>query len=153
VRGLGVDDDVELGHGAPVAHVVAAAHEDNFLDTLHDARLLAGGHGDVGEARGGDQGDRARLVRHDGFNDEVDGVARVQLDGGLGCSGPSMPESPWMLGAVSMVRTRGRSQPAAKGTPVMPAIVATERAFRVTFSRVWLPTTVVTASSSMSGLP
>jgi hypothetical protein len=84
VRGLGVDDDVELGNGAPVAHVVAAAHEDNFLHTLHDARLLAGGHGNVGEARGGDQCDRARLVRHDSFNDEVDGVARVQLDGGLG---------------------------------------------------------------------
>ena len=84
VRGFGVDDDVELGHGAPVAHVVAAAHEDNFLHTLNDARLLAGCHGDVGEARCGDQGDRARLMCHDGFNDEVDGVARVQLDSGLG---------------------------------------------------------------------
>ena len=52
-----------------------------------------------------------------------------------------------------MVRTKGRSQPAANGTPVMPAIVPTDRALRVTFSRVWLPTTVVTASSSMSGLP
>ncbi len=87
VRGLGVDDDVEFGHGAPVAHVVAAAHEDNFLDALNDARLLAGGHGDVGEACGGDQGHGAGLVRHDRLDDEVDGVARVQLDGGLGLGG------------------------------------------------------------------
>ena len=42
---------------------------------------------------------------------------------GSGRAGPSMPVSPWMSGAVSMVRTSGRSQPAAKGTPVMPAIV------------------------------
>ncbi len=35
----------------------------------------------------------------------------------------------------------------------MPTIVATMRALRVTLGRVWLPITVVTASSSISGLP
>lgn len=77
--------------------------------------------------------------------------SRSMSDGGS--SGPSMPLSPWMSGAVSMLRTRGRPQPAAKGTPVMPAMVPTARALRVTFSRVWFPTTVVTASRSMFGLP
>jgi hypothetical protein len=67
--------------------------------------------------------------------------------------GPSMPLSPWMDGATSTGRTSGREQPAAIGTPVMPMTVATERAFRVTFSSVWLPATVVTATTSMSGLP
>jgi hypothetical protein len=83
VGGLGVDDDVEFGHGAPVAHVVAAAHEHNFLDAFHNARFLAGGHGDVGQAGGGHQGDGSGFVGHDGVDDEVDGVARVQLDGGV----------------------------------------------------------------------
>jgi hypothetical protein len=35
----------------------------------------------------------------------------------------------------------------------MPATRATASAFRVTLSRVWLPTTVVTPTNSISGLP
>ena len=58
-----------------------------------------------------------------------------------------------MSGAVSIARTSGRSAPRANGMPVMPATRATDSAFLVTFSIVWLPITVVTASSSISGLP
>ena len=43
--------------------------------------------------------------------------------------------------------------PAANGTPAIPATVATARAFLVTFSIVWFPCTVVTATSSMFGFP
>src|SRR5690625_1940413 len=39
------------------------------------------------------------------------------------------------------------------GTSVMFPMVATASALRVTFSSVWFPATVVTASSSISGLP
>ena len=47
----------------------------------------------------------------------------------------------------------GDSQPAAIGTPAMPATVATRRALSVVFSSVWLPTTVVMARRSMAGEP
>jgi hypothetical protein len=42
---------------------------------------------------------------------------------------------------------------AANGTPVMPAILATANALRVTLSMVWFPCTVVTATSCTFGLP
>ena len=47
VGGLRIDLDIELGDGGPIALVVAAAHEDYFLDALDDARLLARGHRDI----------------------------------------------------------------------------------------------------------
>ncbi len=72
---------------------------------------------------------------------------------GSGSIGPSRPLSPWMSSATSISRRSGRGEPAANGMPVMPAMRATARALRVTFGRVWLPTTVVTASRSMSGFP
>ena len=74
MRGLGIDLDIELGDWGPIALVVAAAHEDDFLDALDDARLLARGHRDIGKRAGGHQGDGAGLVGHDGVDDEVDGV-------------------------------------------------------------------------------
>ena len=58
-----------------------------------------------------------------------------------------------MPGAYSTLRTSGRPAPAAKGTPVIPAMRATASALRVTFSMPALPATVVTATSSMSGFP
>ena len=72
---------------------------------------------------------------------------------GSGSTGPSSPLSPWIESATSTSRTRGRWAPRAKGTPVMPATRATDSALRVTFSIVWFPMTVVTPTSSMSGLP
>jgi hypothetical protein len=72
---------------------------------------------------------------------------------GSGSSGPSRPVSPWISGAVITGRTSGRAQPAATGTPWIPATVATASAFRVTLSSVWLPATVVMPTSSTSGLP
>ena len=74
VGGLGIDLDIELGDGGPIAFVVAAAHEDYFLDALNDAWLFARGHRNIGKRAGGYQGDGAGLVRHDGVDDEVDGV-------------------------------------------------------------------------------
>ena len=85
---LGVDDDVELGHGAPVADVHSAAHEYDLLDALREARLFAHGEGDVGEGASGHERDRLRRVAHDDVDDEVDGVPRVEFDGGLGQHGP-----------------------------------------------------------------
>ena len=81
VGGFGVDFDVELGHGTPVAHVVAAAHEHDFLHALNDARLHAHGHRDIGERAGGNQGDGARLACHDGFHDVVHRVLLLKRAG------------------------------------------------------------------------
>ena len=72
---------------------------------------------------------------------------------GSGSTGPSSPDSPWMSPATRASRSSGRAQPAANGTPEIPPTRATASALRVTFSRVWFPATVVTASSSTSGLP
>lgn len=83
VRGLRVDDDVELGRGGPVAHVHPAAHEHDLCDALDDARLLAHGQGDVGQRAGGHECDRSRLLAHDRLNDEVHGVALGDLNGRL----------------------------------------------------------------------
>lgn len=91
VRGLRVDDDVELARRAPVAHVHASTHEHDLLDPLDDARLAAHGESDVGEGAGRHERDGARLVRHDRVDDEVDRVAAVELDRGLGQHGPVEP--------------------------------------------------------------
>ena len=47
---------------------------------------------------------------------------------GSGSVGPSSPDAPWMLSAVSICRTSGRAAPRANGTPVMPATRAMESA-------------------------
>ena len=88
VRGLGVDDDVELARRAPVAHVDPAAHEHDLLDAFGDARFLPHGERDVREGTGRHEGDLAGLGRHDGVDDEVDGVPGVEFDGGLRQHGP-----------------------------------------------------------------
>ena len=72
---------------------------------------------------------------------------------GAGSTGPSSPDSPWMSPATRAVRSSGRAHPAATGTPVMPPTVAVTSALCVTFAIVWLPATVVIASSSIAGLP
>lgn len=81
VSGFGVDFDVELGHGAPVAHVVATAHKHDFLHALNDARLHTHGHRDIGERAGGNQGDGAWLACHDGFHDVVHRVLLLERAG------------------------------------------------------------------------
>mgnify|MGYP007039552674 CR=1 FL=1 len=63
-------------------------------------------------------------------------------------AGPSSPLTPWMSSAILSSSTSGRSHPAATGTPEMPAIVHTRRAFSVALSKVVLPATVVIASRS-----
>jgi hypothetical protein len=72
---------------------------------------------------------------------------------GSGSSGPSIPEAPCTSAATRSGWTSGPAQPAAMGTPVIPAAVHTRRAFRVVFSSVWFPATVVIASSSTAGSP
>ena len=73
-------------------------------------------------AAGRDQGHGAGFVRHDRVDDEINGVAGVQFEGGLGQRGAVHAGLAVDVGAVSMVRTSGRAQPAANGTPVMPAM-------------------------------
>src|SRR5699024_390278 len=70
-----------------------------------------------------------------------------------GSCGPSRPDSPWISSGISCGPTSGRCAPAANGTPVIPPTRASACAFLVTFSRVWLPATVVTASTSRFGAP
>ena len=77
------------------------------------------------------------------------GPARA-LDAG-GRSGPSSPDSPCTCAATSRLRTNGRSAPAYTGISVRPASSSTRRALAVVLSSVWLPETVVTPTSSISG--
>src|SRR5579875_1043743 len=76
----------------------------------------------------------------------------TSMAGSIG-GGPSRPDSPWISGAVRSGRTSGQPAPATIGTSVRPATDATTRAFRVTKSSVWLPTTVAIPSSSTRGSP
>ena len=71
---------------------------------------------------------------------------------GGGRNGPSSPLSPWTWSATFGSRVRGRSAPAATGMSARPARSSTRSAFAVVFASVWFPWTVVTASSSTSGL-
>jgi hypothetical protein len=66
--------------------------------------------------------------------------------------GPSNPLSPWTYSATNGSRRIGRSAPAATGTSVRSTNSSTLSAFAVVFSSVWLPWTVVTPTSSTSGL-
>lgn len=84
VRRFGVNFDVEFGHGAPIAHMVTATHEHDFLDAFDDARLHAYGHGDVGQRSGRHEGDGSRLVVHDGVDDPVDRMPWFQRAGRFG---------------------------------------------------------------------
>ena len=56
------------------------------------------------------------------------------------------------VGGDPSSRTSGRSAPAATGTSARPTSSSTRSAFAVVFSSVWFPWTVVTPSSSSSGL-
>ena len=94
--------------------MVATTHEDYFLNALDDARFLARCHRDISKRAGGHQGDGARLVGHDGVDDEVDGV-------GVGKRGAWVRKLDAFHvhagGAVDRLgdlngRTSGRSQPA-----------------------------------------
>ncbi len=69
-----------------------------------------------------------------------------------GSAGPSRPLSPWTWEATVSSRTSGRSAPAATAMSLRPAKSSTRIAFAVVFASVWLPCTVVTPSSSTSGL-
>lgn len=71
---LRIDLDIEFGNGGPIAFVVAAAHEHDLFDALHDARLFTRRHSDIGQRTRWDQGNGAGFVGHDGVDDEVDGV-------------------------------------------------------------------------------
>ena len=63
-----------------------------------------------------------------------------------------MPLSPWTWAATASSRASGRSAPAATGRSARPARSRTRSAFAVVFASVWFPCTVVTPSSSTSGL-
>ena len=69
-----------------------------------------------------------------------------------GSSGPSRPLSPCTWAATWGSRTSGRSAPIATGTSSRPTSASTRNALSVVFSSVWLPCTVVTPTSSISGL-
>lgn len=83
MRRLGVDFDIELRHRAPVAHMIATAHQHHFLDPLGNARLFAHRHGDIGQAAGRHQRHAAGRVSHHGIDDQIHRVARVQLQVGF----------------------------------------------------------------------
>ena len=78
VGGIGVHLDVELRHGAPVAHMHAATHEHDFLHTLDDARFESRRQRYVGKRAGGNQRDGAGLIAHDRVDDPVDGMAGIE---------------------------------------------------------------------------
>ena len=84
VGGLGVAQDVELGHRRRVADAVGAAHEDDLLEAFDDAGLHASGHRDIGQGAGGDDGDGAGLVAHHGLDEPGDGVLLGQRAARLG---------------------------------------------------------------------
>ena len=63
--------------------MVAATHEHDFLHPLHNARLLAGSHGNVCERTGGHQGHGTRLLGHDGVDNEIHGMPICQVKRGL----------------------------------------------------------------------
>jgi hypothetical protein len=65
--------------------------------------------------------------------------------------GPSRPVAPWIDRATRSGRVDGASEPAAIGMPRIPATEQTRRALSVVFSSVWLPATVVIATSSIAG--
>src|SRR4051812_1137676 len=71
---------------------------------------------------------------------------------GAGRSGPSSPLSPCTDAATIGSRISGRLAPAATSMSPRPASSSTRRAFAVVLSSVWLPWTVVTPSTSTSGL-
>ena len=98
--------------------------------------------------------ERDRLVRGaDRVGDEVDRVPRDRArSSAAGSVGPSIPLSPWTYSATNGSRTNGRAAPAATGTSVRPANSSSFSALTVVFSSVWLPWTVVTPTSSTSGL-
>ena len=71
---------------------------------------------------------------------------------GAGSDGPSIPLSPWTYSATNGSRLIGLAAPAATGTSVRPVNSSSFSALTVVFSSVWLPWTVVTPTSSTSGL-
>jgi hypothetical protein len=73
---------VELGRWRDVAARIAAAHCDDPLHPLDDARLLARGERDVGIGTHRHERDRPGLMRHDGVDDEIHGMALVEVEGG-----------------------------------------------------------------------
>ena len=84
VSGLGVAQDVEFGDRGRIADPVRTAHEHNLLDALDNAGLHAGGHRDIGQGTGGDDGDRAGRMAHDGLDEPGDGVLIGQRPARLG---------------------------------------------------------------------
>ena len=72
---------------------------------------------------------------------------------GAGNAGPSIPLLPCTYSAMNGSRTMGTAAPAATGISVRPVNSSSFSALTVVFSSVWLPWTVVTPTSSTSGLP
>jgi hypothetical protein len=83
VCGLGVDDDIEFGDGAPVADMVAAAHQHDLFDSFHYPGFFARRQCNIGEAARRDKRDRSGFVGHDDVDDQVDGMPLVQDQGRL----------------------------------------------------------------------
>ena len=70
---------------------------------------------------------------------------------GSGTSALPSPFGPWKKVAVERRRTRGWVAPLATGTSFLPAISRTARVFRVVWSTVTFPATLVQPSNSTSG--
>ena len=126
VRGLRVGDDVELGGGAPVAARRSRRPSARPRRTRSAMRgSLRTASATLVSAAGRHERDRAGLVRHDRLDDDVDGVARVERRASARAAPARRVRcSPWMVvRRLDGRATSGRGQPAANGTPVMPAIV------------------------------
>ncbi|MNE53721.1 hypothetical protein D3C80_1484630 [compost metagenome] len=78
VRGFRIDLDIKFRHRAPVAHVVATAHQHHFFHSFGNAWFFAHRHGDVGQAAGRNQRHAAWRVSHDGIDDQINRVAGFQ---------------------------------------------------------------------------
>ena len=106
---------------------------------------------DVGQRTDRDQRERAlaQLAR-----DQLDGVDRLRrrarAAAGRGRRGPSRRGPRWPTRRV-VDQARGR-RPRRPGCACAPATSSTRMALAVTLSSVWFPATVVTATSSSSGL-
>ena len=101
-----------------------------------------------------DRGEQHRLVAAlEDLGQQVDGVHRHDGRARLGHRRAAEPVGAVHDGRVASRRTTsGRAAPAATGTSSRPASASTRRALRVVVSSGRLPATVVSASSSTSGL-
>ena len=70
---------------------MGAAHHDDPLHPLDDAGLLADGKRDVRVRADGHERDRPGIVRQDGVDDEVHGMAFVEVERRGGQHGPVEP--------------------------------------------------------------